>query len=110
MDLQFSLDLLGNATLYQLPFVKDLDCNNQLGFLFSCQVNMSELAPTQRLSKLEVFDRPEIGIKLLHYNVILLVIEALLLFIYKCNVVWNFYLAILPWLIYGTMLINIESL
>lgn len=47
-----------NFRLDQLLLIKNLQCNNELGLLFACEVDLAELASSEWLSKFEVINTP----------------------------------------------------
>jgi len=47
-----------NIAFLELFFIEHFECDNELGLLFSREVNMTELASAEGLPELKVLDRP----------------------------------------------------
>ena len=62
--LDLSTQLMRNRVLEQLALEEDLERDYELGFLLSCQVDMSELTSAERPPNFKVFDSPLCAIKL----------------------------------------------
>ena len=59
--LNLSSQLMLYITFYELTFVKDFECNNELRLLLPCKVDMTKFPSSKWLSDLKVFNRPILG-------------------------------------------------
>lgn len=65
LDFNLPSELVLNITFEELLLIKHFESHNELAFLFSCQINMSELASSKGLSNLKVIDGPLLAVELL---------------------------------------------
>jgi hypothetical protein len=58
LDLNFAAQLVLDTSLAQLALVEHLECDNEVRLLLAREVDLSELAVSERLADVEVGERP----------------------------------------------------